>query len=600
MTAPISADRLLALRAILRDQELDGFILPRGDEHLGEYVAPYAERLAWLTGFTGSAGVAIVLSDEAALFSDGRYQLQLATQVDGDCYQRLHSVQRPPDGWLADAVRLAVPGRDARIGYDPWLLSEDALARYRKPGLLLVPLSSNPVDVIWVDRPAPPAAAAVPHPLELAGVGSGEKRQQVAAVLRAAGEDAAVIGDPTSIAWAFNLRGGDIAHLPVALGFAILDADGTATLFMDAGKLPPETRAWLGNGVRVEPPDALPASLAALSGRTVRVDPSGTATWFAQTLRAAGATVSAAPDPCLLPKARKNPVEQAGTRDAHHQDGIAVCGFLHWLSEQGLGRSETELSEQLDGFRRRRPSYRGESFPAISGAGPNGAIMHYRADPATARRLGPNEVYLIDSGGQYPNGTTDITRTIWSGPGPVPDAIRDQATRVLQGHVALARARFPAGVQGHRLDALARLPLWQAGLDYDHGTGHGVGSFLSVHEGPCRIASMPTLGPIEAGMILSDEPGFYLPGAYGMRIENLLLAREAAVAGSAPFLEFETLTLAPYDRRLIDPILLTAAEREWIDAYHARVLGTVGPALSGPVLDWLAEACAPLGAPPDA
>ncbi len=595
MTVYSPADRLASLRAILREGELDGFILPRGDEHLGEYVAPYAERLAWLTGFTGSAGVAIVLSDEAAVFSDGRYQLQLAAQVDGSCYRRLHSIRQPPDGWLADTVRLAALGRDARIGFDPWLLSEDALARYRRPGLLLVPLSSDPVDAIWPDRPAPPTEAAVPHPLELAGLASAEKRQQVAVVLREAGEDAAVVGDPTSIAWAFNLRGGDVAHLPVALGFAILNADETATLFMEGGKLPPETRAWLGNSVRIEPPGALPAALAALSGRTVRVDPSGTAAWFAQTLRAAGAIVTAAPDPCLLPKARKNPVEQAGARDAHREDGIAMCGFLHWLSEQGIGCSETELSDRLDGFRRGRPGYRGESFPAISGAGPNGAIIHYRADPATARRLGPDEVYLIDSGGQYPSGTTDITRTVWSGPGLVPDAIRDQATRVLQGHVALACARFPAGVQGHRLDALARLPLWQAGLDYDHGTGHGVGSFLSVHEGPCRIAPVPAPGPIEAGMILSDEPGFYLPGAYGMRIENLLLAREAAVSGSTPFLEFETLTLAPYDRRLIDPALLTAMERNWIDAYHARVLREIGPGLPGPALAWLTRACAALG-----
>ena len=600
MTVPSPTDRLASLRAILGERELDGFILPRGDEHLGEYVAPYAERLAWLTGFTGSAGIALVLSNDAAVFSDGRYQLQLADQVDGSCYQRLHSIRQPPDGWLVDVIRHAALGRDTRIGYDPWLLSEDALARYRKPGVLLVPLLSNPVDAIWPDRPAPPAAVAVPHPLELAGLGSGEKRGQVAAVLRAAGEDAAVIGDPTSVAWAFNLRGDDIAHLPVALGFAILNADETATLFMDGGKLPPETRAWLGNGVRVEPPDALPAALGALCGRTVRVDPSGTAAWFGQTLRAAGATVTAAPDPCLLFKARKNPVEQAGARNAHREDGIAVCGFLHWLSEHGVGRSETELSKHLDGFRRRQSGYRGESFPAISGAGPNGAIIHYRADPATARRLGPNEVYLIDSGGQYPNGTTDITRTVWSGPGPVPDAIRDQATRVLQGHVTLARTRFPAGVQGHRLDALARLPLWQAGLDYDHGTGHGVGSFLSVHEGPCRIAPVPTPGPIEAGMILSDEPGFYLPGAYGMRIENLLLTQEATVPGNTSFLEFETLTLVPYDRRLIDPALLTDAERNWIDAYHARVLGTVGPALPGPVMAWLTKACAPLGALPDA
>ncbi len=596
MTESIQAVRLAALRRTLHAQGVDGFILPRGDEHLGEYVAPYAERLAWLTGFTGSAGVAVVLAETAAVFSDGRYVLQLDAQVDAASYQRLHGIRRPPETWLAETAAAAVRDRAARIGYDPWLLSEDALARYRKPGLELVPLSANPVDAIWPDRPAPPAAAATPHPLALAGTGSQEKRQQVAALLRDAGEDAAVLGDPASIAWAFNLRGGDVAFTPMALGFAILNADETASLFMDDAKLPPETRAWLGNSVRLEPPAALPAALAALSGRTVRVDPSGTASWFAQTLRAAGATVSAAPDPCLLPKARKNEVERQGARDAHHHDGIAVCGFLHWLSERGAGHSETELSDRLDAFRRQHPDYRGESFPAISGSGPNGAIIHHRADPATARRLRPNEVYLIDSGGQYPSGTTDITRTVWSGPDAAPDTVRDHATRVLQGHVALARARFPAGVHGGRLDSLARLPLWQAGLDYDHGTGHGVGSYLSVHEGPCRIAPAASPVPIEAGMILSDEPGYYLPGAYGMRIENLLLARDAATSGDAGYLEFETLTLAPYDRRLIDVALLTAPERAWIDAYHARVLGEVGPALPAPARDWLAEACAPLGA----
>ena len=588
------AGRLAALRMTLQTQGVDGFLLPRGDEHLGEYVAPYAERLAWLTGFTGSAGVAIVLADTAAVFSDGRYVLQLDAQVDGASYQRLHSTASPPEAWLAAAA--AVHGRDARIGYDPWLLSEDALARYRKPGLALVPLAANPVDAIWPDRPAPPAAVATPHPLALAGRSGQEKRQQIAALLRDAGEDAAVLGDPASIAWVFNLRGGDVGFTPMALGFAILHADETASLFMAEEKLPPETRAWLGNSVRIEPPAGLADALAALSGRVVRVDPSGTAAWFGQTLRAAGATVSAAPDPCLLPKSRKNETEQHGARDAHHRDGIAVCGFLHWLSGHGVGCSETELAERLDGFRRQQPGYRGESFPAISGSGPNGAIIHYRADPATARRLQPNELYLIDSGGQYPSGTTDVTRTVWSGDEAAPDIVRDHVTRVLQGHVALARARFPEGVHGGRLDALARAALWQAGLDYDHGTGHGVGSYLSVHEGPCRIAPAAPPVPLEAGMILSDEPGYYLPGAYGIRIENLLLVREAAVGGGTRTLEFETLTLAPFDRRLIDVDLLTAPERAWIDAYHARVLGEVGPELPGPARAWLTQVCAPLDA----
>ncbi len=587
-----AAGRLAALRTVLAADGLDGLILPRGDEHLGEYVAPYAERLAWLTGFTGSAGTAIVLQDDAAVFSDGRYVLQLDAQVDGACYRRLHLTRNPPEAWLAAAARQ--PDRSARIGYDPWLLSDDALARYRKPGLELVAVSRNPVDAIWTDRPAMPTAPAVPHPLEFAGRGADEKRAEIAASLREAGEDAVVLGDPASVAWLFNLRGGDLDFTPFALGFALLEADERATLFMAPEKVSPELRAWLGNAVRVEAPEAIAPALAGLSGRKVRLDPAGTASWFGQSLRAAGAVVSPAPDPCLLPKARKNPVEQQGARDAHWQDGIAVCRFLHWLSGHGVGQDETELSARLDAFRREAPGYMGESFPAISGTGPNGAIIHYRAVPGTARRLQPDEVYLIDSGGQYRCGTTDVTRTVWSGPGQAPAAVRDHATRVLQGHVALARAQFPAGVHGGRLDALARTPLWQAGLDYDHGTGHGVGSFLSVHEGPCGIAPTARPIPIEAGMILSDEPGYYLPGAYGIRLENLLLVQPSGSGEAPPFLRFETLTLAPFDRALIDPALLSPPERDWIDRYHARVLAEIGPALPEPARTWLDVACAPL------
>ena len=591
-----AAGRLAGLRAVLSGDGLDGFILPRGDEHLGEYVAPYAERLAWLTGFTGSAGTAIVLTEDAAVFSDGRYVLQLDAQVDGGCYRRLHLTRDPPETWLAGTARR--PDRDSRIGYDPWLLSDDALARYRKPGLELVPVVRNPVDAVWSDRPGMPAAPAVPHPLQFAGRSAEEKRGEIAALLREAGEDAVVLGDPASVAWLFNLRGGDLDFTPFALGFALLGADEQATLFMAPEKVSAELRAWLGNAVRIEPPDAIAPALAALSGRTVRLDPAGTASWFGQSLRASGAVVSPAPDPCLLPKARKNPVEQEGARQAHRRDAVAVCRFLHWLSEHGIGQDEVELAARLDGFRGEVPGYRGESFPAISGTGPNGAIIHYRAAPGTARRLQPDEMYLIDSGGQYRDGTTDITRTVWSGPGPAPAVVRDHVTRVLQGHVALARARFPAGVHGGRLDALARAPLWQAGLDYDHGTGHGVGSFLSVHEGPCGIAPTARPIPIEAGMILSDEPGYYLPGAYGIRLENLLLVQPAGPGEDARFLRFETLTLAPFDRALIDLALLSPAERDWIDRYHRRVLAEVGPELPEPARAWLASACAPLGASP--
>ena len=581
------AARLASLRRVLGEAGLDGFILPRGDEHLGEYVAPHAERLAWLTGFTGSAGLAIVLAGEAAIFSDGRYTLQLAQQTDPASWTRLHLVEDPPEAWLAE--------RGGRIGYDPWLMSQDQLDRYARPGVELVPLAANPVDGIWHDQPAPPLEPAVPQKLEHAGRASEEKRASIAALLRAAGEDAAILTDPASIAWLLNIRGHDVPFTPLPLGFAILRADASLTLFMDGRKLPPETRQWLGNDVATEDPTQLPAAIARLAGQHVRLDTGGSAVWFAQRLEEAGARLHPGADPCLLPKARKNPVEQQGARDAHRRDGLALCRFLHWLSLHGETSSELRAAGQLDGFRARSDSYRGESFPAISASGPNGAIVHYRVSPDTDRPLRAGDSYLIDSGGQYPDGTTDVTRTVWIGDGSPPELLRDRVTRVLRGHIALATACFPAGITGTRLDSLARAPLWQAGLDYDHGTGHGIGSFLAVHEGPCGIHARPQKVSIEAGMILSDEPGYYAAGQYGIRLENLLLVCHAHLpATDRPFLCFETLTLVPFDRRLIQPAQLSRAEREWVDLYHARVEAELSPALEPPVRAWLAQACAPL------
>ena len=568
---------------------LDGFIVPRADEHLSEYVPPCAERLAWLTGFTGSAGLAIVLHDQAAVFTDGRYTLQLAAQTDPALFERCHIIEQPPPDWL----KAAAPGE--RIGYDPWLVSADTLKRFTDAGLAMVAVSANPVDAAWSDRPPAPAAPAVPHPLHLAGVTSAEKRDAVAAALRDKGEDAAVITDPASLAWLLNLRGGDVDYTPFALGFVLMHADGRAALFMDPAKLDGAAREWLGDAVALQPPDALPAALSALAGRKVRVDPTGSAAWFGQTLRATGATVVDGPDPCALPKACKNPVEQAGARAAHARDAVAVCRFLHWL-DGAPATTEVAAANQLLRFRAEAAEFRGESFPAISGAGEHGAIIHYRATPDTDRPLQANEAYLTDSGGQYRDGTTDVTRTVWTGPGTPPAELQDRFTRVLQGHIAVAAALFPVGVAGPHLDSLARRPLWQAGLDYDHGTGHGVGSYLSVHEGPAGLSRAAKPVPLAAGMILSDEPGFYLPGAYGIRLENLLLVQPAPDLPGAhkPFLAFETLTLAPFDRRLIDVPMLTRAERAWIDTYHARVLAEVGPALDGPARDWLAAACQPL------
>jgi Xaa-Pro aminopeptidase len=586
------ARRLADLRAEVARQGLAGVIVPRADEHLGEYVPPSAERLAWLTGFTGSAGLAVVLTDRAALFTDGRYVLQARQQTDAALWERRHITEEPPPGWIAANT---APG--ARIGYDPWLISEEALARYAEAGVEMVALDANPVDAIWADRPAPPLAPARPHALSLAGRDAADKLAEIAAALAAAKQEAAVLTDPASIAWLLNIRGADVPFTPFALGFALVHADARVELFMHPAKLPAETRAWLGNAVALAPPEALSAALGRLSGHTVRVDAAGAPAWFARALRAAGAKVVNGPDPCALPKACKNAVEQAGARSAHRRDAVAVCRFLHWLAGAAPGGEETEMSAaaRLLALRGEVSGFRGESFPAISGAGENGAIIHYRVSPESNRRIGANEVYLIDSGAQYEDGTTDITRTVWTGPGQAPAELRARVTRVMKGHIALATLTFPQGVAGAHVDAFARRALWQAGLDYDHGTGHGVGSYLSVHEGPVSISRAARPVPIAAGMILSNEPGFYLPGAYGIRLENLLLVQPASLPDAArPFLRFETLTLAPFDRALLEPDLLDVAERAWLDAYHARVLAEVGPLLDGAARAWLAAACAPL------
>ncbi len=591
MLQPSLAERLAAFRAEMARQGLDGFLVPRADEHLGEYVPARADRLRWLTGFSGSAGLAVVLADRAAAFTDGRYVLQLAEQTDAALWERRHITDEPPTDWLAQTAKAG-----ARIGYDPLHFSEEAVQRYAEKGLALVATENNPIDAVWADQPAAPMAPALPHPIEFAGLESAKKRELVAASLAAERQDAAVVTDPASIAWLLNIRGDDVPFTPFALGFLLVHADGGCELFMAPQKVPEETRAWIGNAVSVQDRAALPGALARLKGKRVRVDASGSPAWFAQTLRAAGAEVVAGMDPCILPKARKNEVERQGSRNAHHRDAVAVSRFLRWM-ERAAGR-ETEMSAaaQLIAFREQVSMFRGESFPAISGSGPNGAIIHYRVSEETNRAIQPNELYLIDSGAQYSDGTTDITRTVWTGPGAPPAEIRARWTRVLKGHIALATLVFPRGVAGAHVDAFARSALWQVGLDYDHGTGHGVGSYLSVHEGPVSISRAAKPIPIEAGMILSNEPGFYLPGGYGIRLENLILAVEAEFPQAAkPFLRFETLTWAPFDRRLIDTALLTRAEVDWINSYHAQVEAIVGPQLQGEERAWLAAACASLG-----
>jgi len=570
---------------------VQGFIIPRADEHLGEYVPPSGERLAWLTGFTGSAGMAIVLPDRAAVFTDGRYTLQVRDQTDPALWECRHVTEEPASEWLK------AHAQDRTIGYDPWLHPAPAIERLSVPGVHLVPLPANPLDAVWKDRPPPPMAEAVPHPLAFAGKAAAEKRAEAAAALREAGDAAVVLSDPHSVAWLLNIRGGDLAHTPLALGFALLHDDARVDLFMAPAKVPPETRAHLGNQVVVRPREELPHALDALRSKRVRLDADTTPAWFTHWLTEAGATVSAGEDPCRMPRACKNAVEREGARNAHFRDAAAMARFLCWFAREAPKGHLTEISaaDQLLAFRRQVDRFRAESFPAISGAGEHGAIVHYRVTPETDRRIAPDEVYLIDSGAQYLDGTTDITRTIWTGPGAAPAALKDRVTRVLKGHIALATAHFPSGVAGPHLDALARRPLWDAGLDYDHGTGHGVGSFLSVHEGPVAFSRAARVVPVREGMILSNEPGFYATGEYGIRLENLLLVIPATLPlASKPFLAFETLTLAPFDRALIDPSLLTAAELDWLNGYHARVLAEVAPQVERDVAEWLKDACAPV------
>ncbi len=600
-TPESAAGRLDALRAELAGRGLTGFLVPRSDEHQGEYVARRAERLAWLTGFTGSAGMAVVLADKAAIFVDGRYVLQVRNQTDGGLYERQHLIEAPPPGWIEANLPAG-----ARLGFDPWLHTQSQVAALkeaaRKAGGELVACDDNPLDAVWPDQPPPPLAPVTPHPLAFAGRSAADKRRSLVEALAAKGVDAAVLSLPDSIAWLLNVRGGDVPHTPLALSFAILHGDGRVDWFIDRRKFTPGLTAHLGDEVTVHPPAALGPALDRLGGqgRAVQADPATAAAWIFDRLDGAGATVIEASDPCLLPKAKKNEVELEGARRAHRRDGAALTRFLAWLSHRvakagdNVGISEIEAADRLAAFRRESAELRDLSFDTISGAGPNGAIMHYRVDAKSNRRLAHGELYLVDSGGQYPDGTTDVTRTVAIG---APTAeMRERNTRVLKGHIAVARARFPRGTAGSQIDSLARLALWQAGLDYDHGTGHGVGSYLAVHEGPQRIAKSGSGTALEPGMIVSNEPGYYKEGAYGIRIENLVTVVESdrRPGEEKDMLAFETLTLAPFDRALIDTSLLDDGEVGWVDAYHARVRETLSPLVDPETAAWLAEATRPL------
>ena len=594
---PQQESRLAALRAELARRGLDGFVVPLSDEHQGEYVARRSQRLAWLTGFTGSAGMAIVLAERAALFVDGRYTLQAAAQVDGSLYEHRHITEEPPDAWLREHL-----AEGAALGYDPRLHGASQRDRMAAPcravGARLVPCEDNPIDALWVDQPPAPLGPISPHPARFAGAEAGEKRETTAARLVEKGAAAAVLSAPDSIAWLLNVRGADVANSPLPHSFAVVHGDGDVDWFVDRRKLLPEVPAHLGNAVHVQAPETMASVLDTLAGagKPVLIDEAATPVWMVDRLTEGGAEVIRGADPCALPKACKNAVELDGIRAAHRRDGAALTRFLAWLAAAPPG-SVTELDAvaQLAATRAGGEHYRGPSFDTISGAGPNGAIVHYRVTAESNRTLEPGSLYLVDSGGQYLDGTTDVTRTVAIGP-PEPEH-RDRFTRVLRGHIALATARFPRGTTGAQLDTLARQFLWQAGLDYDHGTGHGVGHYLNVHEGPQRVSRMGSAAALAPGMVVSNEPGYYKTGAYGIRIENLVAVTEADDADGG-FLGFETLTLAPIDRALIDPAKLTADERAWLDAYHARVAQTLAPLLADDMatLAWLRAATAPLTA----
>jgi Xaa-Pro aminopeptidase len=603
--------RLDALRRELKARGLDGFVVPISDEHMSEYVGGYAQRLAWLTGFGGSAGTAVVLADAtrepaAAIFVDGRYTLQVRDQVDGRFYAYESVPQTSVARWLGEHAP-----EGARIGYDPWLHGKGWVAAASKAlaekNAALVAVESNPIDAIWQDRPAPSPAPALVHEDRFAGQSSEAKRAALSDWLTGKKLDAAVISALDSIAWLLNIRGSDVDRTPVTLSYVIVRTDGTAELFIDEAKVTPELRTHLGNAVHIAPGAAFLPALAELKGKRVAVDPDSAVQAIFSALDAAGAQVIEERDPTVLPKACKNQAEQAGQRAAQARDGAAEVRFLHWLSVDAPkgGVDEMAAAEKLHQFRRETGDLRDLSFDTISGAGPNGAVVHYRVSEETNRKLEPSSVYLVDSGGQYPDGTTDITRTVWIGSfdetgGEPPAEVKDRFTRVLKGMIALARAVFPKGTKGSQLDALARQFLWTAGLDYQHGTGHGVGSFLAVHEGPQRIAKSSgaqagTEQELLPGMILSDEPGYYKTGEYGIRIENLLLVEEREIAGAeGEFLGFETLTLVPIERALVARSLLSDGEVAWWNAYHARVLAVVGPLVDGEAKAWLEMQCQPL------
>jgi Xaa-Pro aminopeptidase len=585
-------ERAAALREDLMRRGLDGFIVPRADEHQNEYVPACAERLLWLTGFSGSAGTAVVLMDRAAIFVDGRYTLQAPEQVDTTVFAPLSVVDEPPAGWIEKHLK-----RGGRLGYDPWLHTPDAVERLtlacKSAGGELVAVESNPVDAVWADRPAAPLGAVTRHRPRFCGESSRSKIDRVRAALKSS--DGLVVSDAHDVAWLFNIRGADVGHTPLPLAFAIVPAEGRPTLYVNERKLSNAVRTYLSELADVEQPDRLIGDLETLGaqGRRLAFDAATAPARLTQALRAAGGKADIGVDPIALMKAAKNKVELEGARAAHLRDGAAVARFLCWFDREAQKGKLTEImaAQALETFRRETGKLRDISFPTISAAGPNSAIPHYRVTEASNRAIARG-IFLIDSGGQYEDGTTDITRTVAVGR---PSAeMRDRFTRVLKGHIAIARAVFPQGSSGAQIDALARQALWRAGLDFDHGTGHGVGSYLSVHEGPQRIAKTGVTALVP-GMIISNEPGYYAAGKFGIRIENLVVVEERKIAGAERVIYgFDTISLAPIDARLVERKLMTAEEIAWLDAYHARVRKAFTPLVDPKTRAWLRDATRPL------
>ena len=578
-------EKLSSLRSILKKDHLDGFIINRGDEFLNEYVAPYAERLAWLTGFTGSAGMAIVLPDNAAVFSDGRYILQMQQQLDQELWEYHHISHKSPLAWILDHNHL----QKLKLGYDPRLMSQKNLESLQNNKIRLVPITDNPIDTLWLDQPGYPNQPIEPHPLEFSGLSHHNKIEKLQKELLFNNEDAFIFCDPASICWLLNIRGSDVPYSPIPLVYAILYRDHVC-LYADQKQCSETLSDFLGHTVKLCSRNDIYADLRKIKSFVVGLDKNQTPIGFIQLLKKQEISIHYRTNPILLPKACKNQVEQKGAINAHIRDGIAICRFLFWLEKHGIDKSETVVAEKLNQFRIETGGkfYKEESFPAISATGSNGAIIHYQATKTNHSIIRENQLYLIDSGGQYKDGTTDITRTIWMGKEFAPSSIRKQATMVLKGHIALSSAVFPIGTTGSQLDVLARYALWQNGLNYDHGTGHGVGSYLSVHEGPCRISSQPFPISLKEGMILSNEPGYYLAGHHGIRLENLLLVCKAPYDN---FLKFKPLTFVPFDWKIINSTLLTPQEKNWLNNYHKQITDLIYPHLNKNEQTWLMKMC---------